>query len=185
MTVYLLTKNSGKIEVANSVFSAYGIEVKSIEKKYPEIQADSSITIARHAAEEAAREFNVPVVREDHSLFIHAWGIPGPYTNYIEKHLPVEKLLLLMEHESDRTGHFELALAYATPDGTVNEFIYSVPIRIKDKIEVKDSRGGWDSVLCLESEPRAFTEYPNEERMTVWSRNYIEVAKLLKAAGER
>ena len=87
MTIYLLTKNAGKIKAANSVFNEYGIEVKSIEKEYPEIQADSSIEIARQAAQEAAREFNVPVIREDHSFFIHALGIPGPYTNYIEKHL--------------------------------------------------------------------------------------------------
>jgi len=34
---------------------------------------------------QAAKELNNPAIREDHSLFIEALGIPGPYTNYIEK----------------------------------------------------------------------------------------------------
>lgn len=185
MTIYLLTKNVGKIKAASSVFSTYGIEVKSIEKEYPEIQADSSIEIARWAAQEAAQEFNVPVIREDHSFFIHALGIPGPYTSYIEKHLPVEKLLTLMANESDRTGHFGLALAYAKPGGVIKEFIYSVPIKIKEKIEVNDPEGGWNSVLCLESETRAFSEYPEEERLHIWNKNYVKVANLLKTEADR
>ena len=183
MVIYLLIKNTGKIRAANSVFNQYGIEVKNIEKEYPEIQADSSAEIARYAALEATREFNVSVVREDHSLFIHALGIPGPYTNYIEKHLSTEKLLTLMQNESDRTGHFELALAFAEPNGSTQEFSYTVPIRIKEKIEVKDPRGGWNSILCLESETRAFTEYPEEERIDAWNKNYIAIAKFLKERG--
>lgn len=180
MTIYLLTKNAGKIKAASSVFSEYGIELKSIEKDYFEIQADSSVEIARQAAQAAARECNAPVIREDHSFFIHAFGIPGPYTNYIEKHLSVEKLLALMKNESDRTGHFELALAYAKPDGVVKEFVYNVPVKIKEKIEVDDPRGGWNGILCLDSETRAFTEYPEEERASVWNKNYIEIAKRIK-----
>lgn len=183
MTIHLLTKNPAKIKAASSVLREYGIEVESIEKEYPEIQADSSIAIARHTAITAAHELNVPVIREDHSLFIHAWGIPGPYTSYIEKRLPVEKLLDLMERESDRTGHFELALAYATPDGAVKEFICSVPIWIKERVEVADPRGGWNGVLCLASETRAFTEYPEEERINIWDGNYKEIAKFLKRTG--
>ena len=85
-----------------------------------------------------------------------------------------------MENESDRTGHFDLALAYAQPDGELKEFVYTVPIKIKEEIEVNDPRGGWNSVLCLESETRAFSEYPEEERLPVWNKNYVEVAKLLK-----
>lgn len=180
MTVYLLTKNAGKIRAAVSVFDGYGITVKNIEKEYPEIQADRSIEIARYGALEAAKEHNVSVVREDHSLFIHALGIPGPYTSYIEKHVSVEKLLSLLQNEQDRIGHFELALAYAEPDGQIKEFVYSVPIHIKEEIEVKDPRGGWNSILCLESESRAFTEYAEEERIDVWNKNYRDLAEFLR-----
>jgi non-canonical purine NTP pyrophosphatase (RdgB/HAM1 family) len=180
MIIYLLTKNMDKMKAANDVFGKYGIRTRSIEKEYPEIQAESSMEIARYAAQEAARKLQAPVIREDHSLFIHALGIPGPYTGYIEKRLPAEKLLALMEHESDRTGHFELALAYAEPDGFLQEFAYSVPIRIKESAERKDSRNGWSSILCLALESRAFSEYPSEERTDIWNKNYISVAEFLK-----
>lgn len=183
MIVYLLTKNAGKIKAAHSVLGKYGIEIKSIENEYAEIQADSSVEIARHAAQEAAHRLGLPVIREDHSLFIHALGIPGPYTDYIERRLSVEKLLALMEYEPDKTGHFELALAYAEPDGFAQEFTHNVPIHIKENIVIKDFRGGWSSVLCLESENRAFSEYPEDERIGIWNRNYIAVAEFLKHRG--
>lgn len=105
MVIYLLTKNTGKIKAACSVFGKYGFEIRSIKNEYSEIQADSSVEIARHAAQEVSRRLGLPIIREDHSLFIHALGIPGPYTDYIERCLSIEKLLALMEHEPNRAGH--------------------------------------------------------------------------------
>lgn len=85
MKINILTKNPGKLLAAKNIFDKYNIEVSSIEKEYPEIQADNSLEIAKVTAMQAAKDFNVSVVREDHSLFINTLGIPGPYTNYIEK----------------------------------------------------------------------------------------------------
>lgn len=50
MVVNILTKNSGKLMVAVSSFKKFGIKVKQIKKDYLEIQADSSLKIARFAA---------------------------------------------------------------------------------------------------------------------------------------
>lgn len=68
--IYLMTKNPGKIAAAQSVFSKYDIEVRSLDFDIPEIQADTSIEIAKYAVERAYEKFKEPVIREDHSLFI-------------------------------------------------------------------------------------------------------------------
>ncbi|MBI2021615.1 hypothetical protein HYS93_01880 [Candidatus Daviesbacteria bacterium] len=106
-------------------------------------------------------------------------GIPGPYTAFIEKKLKAEKLLRLLKDARDRSGYFELAAVYAEPLGFTKEFVYQVPIHIKLKEIVKDPRGGWDGILCLEGEKRAFTEYPYEERENVWNKNYQKIAEFL------
>ncbi len=182
MDIYLLSKNSGKIAAANSVFNQYHITVKSISEEFPEIQANSSAEIAKFTVLEAVQKLQLPVIREDHSLYIHALGIPGPYTAFIEKTLPATKLLEILALHPDRTGHFEISAAYADPSGTLKEYSYTVPIHFKIQEVVPDPRGGWSGLMCLEGETRAFTEYPEEDRLSVWNKNYIEIAKYLTQA---
>lgn len=177
--VYLITRNPGKLQTAKKVFAKYGIELMMPEKDYVEIQASTSSEIAKYTALEAAKELNAPVIREDHSLYINCLGLPGPYTSFIDKKLSADKLLKIMENEQDRTGYFEIATAYAEPSGLVKEFVYQVPIHIKNKEVVKDPRNGWDGLLCLAGETRAFTEYPEEERIDSWSKNFNDIAKFL------
>lgn len=179
MEIYLITKNQGKIKAANDVFSKYNIAVKNIDEEFPEIQANSSKEIAKFTAMEAAQKLKLPVIREDHSLFIHALGIPGPYTSFMEKAIPASKLLEILAINQDRTGHFEIATAYADSNGTVKEYSYTVPVHFKTEEVVKDPRNGWSGLLCLEGETRAFTEYPEEERLSVWNKNYHSIAEFL------
>ena len=73
--VYIITKNSGKILAAKSVFSKFGIEVKNIEKEYFEIQAETSLEVAREMAIKASKEFKVPVIRE----FLRGQGESNPH----------------------------------------------------------------------------------------------------------
>lgn len=178
--IYLITKNFDKLQSAKRVFDKYGIELMMPDKDYVEIQASTSAEIAKYTAVNAASELKVPVVREDHSLYINCLSIPGPYTSFIEKKLPAERLLKILEKEKDRTGYFEIAATYAEPSGLVKEFVYQVPIHIKKKEIVKDPRGGWNGILCLQGEERAFTEYPEEERLDVWSKNFISIAEFLQ-----
>ncbi len=150
MTINILTKNAGKLMAARLIFKRYGIEVNQIDKDYPEIQADNSLEIAKFTSLQAAKDLNLAVVREDHSLFINALGIPGPYTSYIEKQLPAKKLLEIMQDQPDRNGYFEVATVYAEPDGFTKEYILKAPI--------------------------IFAE---EERVEIWGKNYEAIAKWL------
>lgn len=177
--IYLVTQNKGKVMAANASFSPYDIELSPVGKDFPEIQADTSAEIARFTALQAAREYSAPAIREDHSLVIRHLSIPGPYTQYIEKKISAEKLLLLLKDAPDRSGYFELAAAYAEPDGFVKEFSYTVEVYIKDMEVVSDPRHGWNGLLALKGESRAFTEYSEEERVEVWKKNFDAIAEFL------
>ena len=162
--------------VAKSVFDEFNIKTIFIDKEYPEIQANNSLEIAKFTALQAAKELNIPIVREDHSLFINAIGIPGPYTNYIEKKLPVEKLLKILEQEKDRSGFFEIATVYAEPNGFTKEYVFMVPITVAYE-ERGNLQSGWNRIIQLQDEDRTLAEYPEGERIDVWGKNYKELAK--------
>lgn len=179
-TIYILTKNKGKLLAAKETFSRYGIKIKMLDKEYPEIQADTCLEIAKHTAITAAKEFNVPVVREDHSLYINELGFPGPYTKYIESRLPAEKLITLIK--KDWTGYFEVATVYAKPDGFTKDFVFQVPITISK--EIKGNRGNWDKILMLEGSNKTFAESTEEENINIWNKNFIEIAKYLSNQNE-
>lgn len=164
--------------VARSIFDRYQIELLSVEKDYLEIQADSSLEIARFTATQVAKEINAPVIREDHSLFINALGIPGPYTNYIEKMIPAEKLLEILNALNDYTGYFEVATVYAEPNGQTFENIFRVPMTFGREVKGNNTKG-WNGLICLNNESRAITEYPEEERLGIWNQGYEAVVKYI------
>ncbi|MEA1937452.1 MAG: non-canonical purine NTP pyrophosphatase [Patescibacteria group bacterium] len=176
--LYLVTKNQGKLMAAKNTFDKYNTIITSLDRNYPEIQAESSLEVARFTALQAAKEINSPVIREDHSLFIHVLGIPGPYTNYIEKKISAEKLLEILKNFNDRTGHFEIATVYAEPDGKTFEYVFQVPVTFGKEIKGNNPRG-WNGLIRIGNESRAITEYSEEERLHIWSQGYEAVAKYI------
>lgn len=162
---------------ARSAFEKFKIDIEPLDQEFPEIQSDRSLEIAKYTALQASKENNIPVIREDHSLFINSLGIPGPYTAFIEKNLAVDKLLNILSLSEDRTGYFEIATVYADPNGKILEYSYQVPVHFKNTEVVKDARGGWNGIICLEGDDRAFTEYPETDRLNVWNKNYIKIAE--------
>ncbi len=164
--VFLITVNKGKLLAAQKAFSKYGIQVKQINKEYLEIQAKSSLEIARFTVLEAIKEFKVPVIREDHSLFIHSLnGFPGPYTNYFDKTMPVEILIKILSLFKDRSAHMELAAALALPNGKIYDFVYQVPLKISENI--KGDKGNWDKVLMLPDDTHTFSESKEDGRLDI------------------
>lgn len=176
--ICLVTKNFHKLMAAKHVFDKYGIEIVESRKDYHEIQAETSLEIARFTATQAAKDMNLPAIREDHSLFIHALNIPGPYTNYIESRIPASKLLELLNFLGDNTGHFKVATILAHPNGETFEYVFQVPVTFGKVIKGKDSKS-WDGLIRLFDEKRAITEYPEEERLYIWSQGYEKVAEYI------
>lgn len=178
MKIYLVTRNPGKLLAAKSVFDKYRIEIQNVEKEYPEIQADTSLEIAKFTALEAAKELASPAVREDHSLFIHALGIPGPYTNYTEKRIPADKLARLIDLLGGNTGHFEVATVLAYPSGETFEYVFQVPMSFGKEPKGNNPKG-WNGLIRLNDEKRTIAEYPESERLHIWNQGYEAIARHL------
>ena len=176
--VCLVTKNKDKLAAAQLAFEGTNIVLKESNLDYPEIQAESSIDIAKFTALQAAKDEGLPAIREDHSLFInYLGGFPGPYTNYFDKNMPVDKLLEIMGDAKDRTGYFEIAGVLAYPDGKSYEYAYRVPVKIS--IVCKGNRGNWDKVLMLPDSDTTFAETSSESRRAVWNKNFLKIKEIL------
>jgi len=178
--VYLMTKNKGKIDAAQSVFDKYGIEVRSLDFDVPEIQADTSIEIAKNMVIQAFEKFKEPVIREDHSLFIDEINFPGPFMAFAEKSISAEKLSTMIKNLDSTNGHFELSAAFCDRNGVCHEFSYSVPVVFETNPKGVPS-DGWNQFIRFPDENRVFTEYPSNERNHIWAKNYEEIAKLISS----
>lgn len=180
MKIYLVTKNQGKLAAARHAFAGSGFELESVQKDYPEIQADISLEIARFTAQAVAHELNAPALREDHSLCLNAMkGVPGPYMNYFNRRLDENDILNFYKDIIDRSGYFEVGTVLAYPDGASYESVFQVPFTLS-----YEPRGtlqtGWNRVIILKGESRTLAEYPEQERVHIWNKGYKEILFQLK-----
>jgi len=180
MKVGIITKSPGKRKIVENVFPKYGIEFEFIDKEFPEIQAATSQEIAEFTVKQAAKELKIPVVREDASLFLRALNFPGPFTAYLEKMIPAQKLLKILEPFEDRSGYFECAVSFCEPDKCPITFVEKFEIEINDKEtgELAPQKA-WDRILKFKGETRTFAQYPFEGRIHIWAKPYEKLAKTI------
>jgi len=172
--VYVLTGNSDKLKSAKKAFEGTSVEIKQLNEDIPEIQASSSLEIARHTVKQVMEEYDKPVIREDHSIYLDAVpGFPGPYMSYFDKNVPAERLLEILEGEKS-TGYFEIGAVLGLPTGEIKEYEFRVPIEISE--EIRGDEGNWDRVMMLEGENESFAESSGESRLDIWNQNYRDIA---------
>ena len=174
--VYIITNNGVKLRAAREAFGEYGIRLLQIKKGYPEIQAESSLEIARFTACYVAKSLNAPTIREHHSLYINALGIPGPYTAFIDKRLSASKLLKILSLFKDRGGFFEVSAVYAEPNGKTLERTYRVPVEFS-KTRRGDSRYGWNCIILPRGGNRTFAEISEQKLSESFTKNFVWLAK--------
>ena len=174
--VFLVTKNQDKLMAARSVFSKYGIGLVQLDKDYPEIQADTSLEVARFTALNVAKEERLNVIREDHGIFFGSLGFPGPYANFMNRKIPEEMLLEFLNSVHVNKGHIELSAVYAQSDGRHKEYSYHVPFSVAEEPRGSFSKG-WNRVIILDGEERTLAEYREEDRLDVFNKNFHAIAK--------
>jgi len=177
--VYLLTGNPGKIKAANHIFNQYDTEVLPLELDIPEIQADTSVEIARYMVEEAYRMTGKPAIREDHSFFIKELGFPGPFMAYADKVISPEQLLGILNTLESREAYFELGAAYINENGKVHEFSYQVPITMSTELKGSD-KYRWERLMMFPGDTKTFAELDEDDHIEVWTKNYADIAKLVQ-----
>ncbi len=182
MKLNFLTNNQFKIACANMALQKYDIEVVPINLDIPEIQADTNIEIARESAKRAVELLGAPVAREDHGFFLDAYpGWPGPYMAHTERILPPEDLLRLLEGK-ERTGYFEMALAYLDPSGDVFESSFRVPCSVSPTVQPGAKDFGWDPIITFGSDQRTISEYNQEDRYKMFLTNFERLGEHVKKA---
>jgi len=151
-----------------------------LRKDLPEIQADSNADIARHGALTATQHTGHAVAREDHGFFLNAFpGWPGPYMAHSERTIPPGALLDLLTNK-DRTGFFEVALAYAEPSGATWESSYQVPVEVLPEPQPGSDDFGWDSILSIPGTNVAFSQKPASDRYQYFTHNFEKLGQRLQ-----
>lgn len=179
--VFLLTGNPSKLAAAQKVFDEFNIEIESLPLNLAEVQAPTSAEIAEKAAIEAYRMTGKPVIREDHSFYIDALGIPGPFMAYVDKAIDPDTLLKILDVLPSRDGHFLLAATYVDETGECHNFEYSVPVEFAHEVRGREDLR-WERIIKFKDDDRTFAEYPEEERTDVWAKNYRSIAELISSS---
>ena len=119
--IYFATGNLHKVEEVKYVLKDYPLEVRPIDVKGVEIQAESVEEIAENSALQAANTSKLPIIVEDTGLFISALnGFPGPYASYIHKTLSIEGTLKLLRGVKNRGAVFRSAVAFSDSKTTLS-----------------------------------------------------------------
>ncbi len=113
----MVTGNPNKAREVAAYFEGV-LEVEHVPLDCPEFRDDDVGEIARGKAEFAYRTLARPLIVDDTALSIDALrGFPGPYAAYVQKTLGNEGIVKLMEGVTDRSAHFETAIAFADERG--------------------------------------------------------------------
>lgn len=160
--IIFVTGNSHKVAEASYIMSKIGIAVEQNNCGYPELQDERLETIAEFGAQWAANKLNSEVMVDDSGLFIEALGgFPGPYSAYVFDTLGNEKILKLMEGETNRNAVFRCVVGYCKPGCEPRVFSGEVAGVIADGGR---GNGGFGYDPILEVGGKTFVEMPVEEK---------------------
>ncbi|MDH5439985.1 MAG: XTP/dITP diphosphatase [Candidatus Bathyarchaeota archaeon] len=163
--VFFVTENVHKFKEARALLAKYEIAAAMLRIKSAEIQDDKLENIARTSALEAFGKSGLPLIVEDAGLFISALnGFPGPYSSYVYKTIGNKGILRLMEGIANRRAQFRSAIAYCSPDGSLELFLGITEGNIAE--ETRGSQGfGFDPIFEPSgSDGRAFAELDTDEK---------------------
>jgi|SRR5659263_64059 len=114
--IIFVTGNSHKVVEATRIMSPLGIEIEQNNCGYPELQEDTLEDIAGFGAKWAANKLNSEVMVDDSGIFIDVLsGFPGPYSAYVARTLGNERILKLLEGETNRSACLKCVIGYCRP----------------------------------------------------------------------
>jgi len=111
-----VTTNNSKFRSFSLLFNLEDWSITQEKMETPEIQSDSTESIAVNSAEFAANILNMPVVKEDVGLYISSLsGFPGPFLNQIEKWFKNEDFERLLSDPSEHPAYWQYSIALTIP----------------------------------------------------------------------
>lgn len=179
-TIYFITANRLKFQIAQKVFKNSGFLLKQKTLETPEIQSHDLGEIAAYSASWAAAQLKHPVFLTDAGCFIEALnGFPGPFLKYTNHYLKAEDYLKLMTGQKNRQAVFKECLAYCEP-GKSPELFFSQAI---GKISMKSGKHGSTSINEVFL-PNGFlqteSEIPKKKMINFWASKIKNCQSLVK-----
>ena len=160
MKISFLTGNQKKYEEVKQVLADFGIEVEQIDIDKPEIDSDSILEIAVHAAEKMANELGKPIVVEDTGVFFNAYNnFPGPQSKFVIHAIGFEGLFRLLD-VADKSGSFKTVAAFCRPGEKAKTFEGVVNGRWVTDVEVKLTKMPYDYIFIPEGYEEVWINTP-------------------------
>ncbi len=165
MKIIFVTGNKGKAREAEEILNI-PLDIRSID--LDEIQGMDLEKIALYKINQAYKMVKKPVMVDDVSVEIDAWGgFPGPLIKWmLKKENDSAKLLLkMLAGEKNRKAKARLAIGFH--DGKKAHVFYGeVNGRIAE--EIRGENGfGWDPVFIPEGEKKTYAEMTTEKKNQV------------------
>lgn len=178
-----LTSNSFKFKIASKYFDgidSYDLVQCSLD--IAEIQDASCEEVAANAAVACAKIIGEPCMKLDVGFSIESLGgFPGPFVKYINEWLSEEKILSMIESESDRTAYFIDALAVGYPDGSSKVFSKKYKGRLANYDEYKKSSWPTNSLFIPEGYDCPLGMMTDAEQVAYWGHgSWPEMIKYLE-----
>jgi XTP/dITP diphosphohydrolase len=179
--IIFVTGNAHKVKEAGDILSPLGITIEQNNCGYPELQEDELEKIAAYGAQWAANKLGSEVMVDDSGLFISAFGgFPGPYSAYVFDTLGNDRILKLMEGETDRKAVFRCVIGFCRPGEKARLFAGEVEGEIS--LEGRGNAGfGYDPIFAVGG--RSFGEMGDDEKNWL-SHRYMALIKFAQWLNE-
>jgi len=176
--ITIVTSNTERFASFAKSVKPFGISVTQVKLKLDELQLDNLEEIAIRKGLDATKQLGAPCVVEDTEFRIDALnGFPGPFMRYTQEQLNEEKLLALMQGETNRQCVSRNILVYAEPNCFTKTFECLVEFEILKKVKGKHLRKNWDGILMLKETGKTIAEYEPQEPIAPWNKGYLEFGK--------
>jgi XTP/dITP diphosphohydrolase len=154
--LFFITSNPHKFKEMKEFFSANGLELEWINKKLPELQADTLDEVVKYALSNYDDE-NVFV--EDAGFFIDALGgFPGVYSRYVFDTIGNRGILRLLDVVENRQARFVAVIGYRdSRGGDIKLFKGEVKGSVSKALKGKKGFG-YDPIFVPEGFKKAFGE---------------------------
>ncbi len=177
MKIIFVTGNPHKVKEATGILAPLGIEIEQNNCGYPELQEENLESIAYFGAKWASNKLDSEVMVDDSGIFIDVLlGFPGPYSAYVAKTLGNERILKLLEGETNRRAKLKCSIGYCSPGEEPVVFSGEVEGDITKKI--RGNLGfGYDPIF--EVAGLTFGEMADEEKNRI-SHRYRALSRFAK-----
>ncbi len=179
--IYFVTGNPEKIQIARNGLGKSNLVIIPLKMNCEEIQDEDIHKLAKESVLYAVNQIKKNAVKTDNGLFIESLnGFPGPYSEYVERHLDAGDILKMMAGRNNRNAYYKEVLAfceYGKEPIAFETYTYGTIAK-----EMSGSFGlNFDRIFISKKDDKPMAHYDDNERIAKYSvENWIKLSDYLK-----